>query len=70
MKEGDRLTSNDLIEVELSIDAKNNFEYLVFEEPKPAGCEPVNLQSGYQWGEDSGLTRNCETKRSRSLPAI
>ena len=49
VKEGDRLTSGDLIEVVLSVDAKNNFEYLLFEDPKPAGCEPVNLQSGYQW---------------------
>lgn len=54
VKEGDKLTSGDLIEVTIAVDAKNNFEYLLFEDPKPAGCEPVNLQSGYQWGGGFG----------------
>jgi hypothetical protein len=54
LKEGDKLASGDLIEVVLSIDARNNFEYLVFEDPKPAGCEPTELQSGYSWGGGFG----------------
>ncbi|MEQ8768330.1 MAG: alpha-2-macroglobulin, partial [Planctomycetota bacterium] len=41
------LESGDLVEVELTIDSKNDYEYLIFEDFKPAGCEPVNLQSGY-----------------------
>ena len=39
--------SGDLIEVELEIDSKNDYEYVCFEDPKPAGCEPVEVRSGY-----------------------
>ncbi|MDZ4683873.1 MAG: MG2 domain-containing protein [Planctomycetaceae bacterium] len=41
------LTSGDLVEVELEIDSKNDYEYLVFEDMKAAGFEPVDLRSGY-----------------------
>jgi len=41
------LKSGDLVEVELEIDSKNDYEYLVFEDPKAAGFEPVLLRSGY-----------------------
>ena len=41
------LKSGDLIEVELEIDSKNDYEYLIFEDHKPAGFEAVDLQSGY-----------------------
>jgi hypothetical protein len=43
---GARLESGDLIEVELVIESKNDYEYLVFEDMKPAGCEPVEVRSG------------------------
>ncbi|MEZ6045675.1 MAG: hypothetical protein R3C11_08875 [Planctomycetaceae bacterium] len=41
------LKSGDLIEVELIIDSKNDYEYLIFEDYKPAGLEAVDLRSGY-----------------------
>ena len=41
------LTSGDLVEIELEIDSKNDYEYLIFEDMKPAGFEPVDLRSGY-----------------------
>ncbi len=41
------LESGDLVEVELVIESKNDYEYLVFEDMKPAGFEPVDLRSGY-----------------------
>lgn len=41
------LTSGELVEIELEIASKNDYEYLVFEDMKPAGFEPVDLQSGY-----------------------
>jgi len=41
------LVSGDLVEVELEIDSKNDYEYLLFADPKPAGCEPVEIRSGY-----------------------
>jgi len=43
----DTLTSGDLVEIELEIDSKNDYEYLMFEDMKAAGFEPVELRSGY-----------------------
>jgi alpha-2-macroglobulin len=45
--------SGDLVEIELEIDSKNDYEYLIFEDMKPAGFEPVDLRSGYT-GNDLG----------------
>ena len=59
---GARLQSGDLIEVELVIDAKNNYEYLVFEDMKPAGCEPVEVRSGYDAGEGAGAAPYVELR--------
>jgi uncharacterized protein YfaS (alpha-2-macroglobulin family) len=42
-----QLKSGDLVEVELEIDSKNDYEYIVFEDPKAAGFEPVQVRSGY-----------------------
>ncbi len=47
----DSLKSGDLVEVELEIDSKNDYEYIMFEDLKAAGFEPVDLRSGY--GENS-----------------
>jgi len=41
------LKSGEMAEIELTIQSKNDYEYLVFEDMKPAGFEPVDLQSGY-----------------------
>jgi uncharacterized protein YfaS (alpha-2-macroglobulin family) len=41
------LKSGDLVEVELEIDSKNDYEYIIFEDMKAAGFEPVALRSGY-----------------------
>ncbi|MHB1036836.1 MAG: alpha-2-macroglobulin family protein [Pirellulales bacterium] len=41
------LKSGDLVEIELEIDSKNDYEYLLFEDMKAAGFEPVEVQSGY-----------------------
>jgi uncharacterized protein YfaS (alpha-2-macroglobulin family) len=43
--------SGDLIEIELVIESKNDYEYIMFEDMKAAGCEPVTLQSGYTGNE-------------------
>ncbi len=47
------LKSGELVEVELEIASKNDYEYLVFEDAKPAGFEPVEVRSGYN-GNDMG----------------
>ncbi len=39
--------SGDLIEIELEITSKNDYEYIVIEDMKAAGCEPFELRSGY-----------------------
>jgi alpha-2-macroglobulin len=43
----DEVKSGDLIEIEFEIDSKNDYEYVIFEDMKAAGCEPVELRSGY-----------------------
>ncbi len=41
------LKSGDLVEIELEIDSKNDYEYILFEDMKAAGFEPVEVRSGY-----------------------
>ena len=47
------LKSGDLVEVELEIDSKNDYEYLLFEDLKASGFEPLDIRSGYN-GNDLG----------------
>jgi uncharacterized protein YfaS (alpha-2-macroglobulin family) len=47
LSDGSALESGDLVEVELTIESKNDYEYLVFEDMKAAGFEPVDVRSGY-----------------------
>jgi uncharacterized protein YfaS (alpha-2-macroglobulin family) len=49
LKKGDMLVSGDLVEVELEIDSKNDYEYLLFKDMKPAGLETIDVRSGYIW---------------------
>ena len=60
IKDGDGLKSGDLVEVELTIDSSNDYEYLVFEDMKAAGLEPVDIRSGGAWGD--GLSSNVELR--------
>ena len=39
--------TGDLVEIELIIESKNDYEYLMFEDMKAAGFEPVEVRSGY-----------------------
>ena len=48
---GTELKSGDLVEIELEIDSKNDYEYLIFEDMKPAGFEAVDQRSGYTGNE-------------------
>jgi uncharacterized protein YfaS (alpha-2-macroglobulin family) len=45
------LKSGDLVEIELTIQSKNDYEYLLFEDMKPAGFEPCEVRSGYNGNE-------------------
>jgi uncharacterized protein YfaS (alpha-2-macroglobulin family) len=60
LSSGDALQSGDLIEVELFLESKNDYDYLAFEDIKPAGCEPVELRSGGR--EENGLWSQMELR--------
>jgi len=47
LKNDDELVSGDLVEIELVIESKNDYEYLIFEDMKAAGFEAVEVRSGY-----------------------
>lgn len=47
LKEGDIIASGDIIEAELIIKTKNDVEYIMLKDPKPAGCEALGTNSGY-----------------------
>ncbi len=55
-----RFAVGDIVEVELRIRTERDYEYLAFEDPKPAGCEPLQLQSGSAW--ENGLWGNVELR--------
>jgi len=44
---GDAIASGEIIQVELNLKSDNNYTYLCCEDMKPAGCEPLELTSGY-----------------------
>lgn len=46
---GTPLKSGDLIEVELTVESKNDYEYVLLEDLKPAGFEPVEVRSGWSY---------------------
>ncbi len=51
LADGDTLQSGDRVKVELDVEAKNNYEYLIFEDAKPAGLEAMELKSGDGYAE-------------------
>lgn len=46
LNDGDEVNSGDLVQIELKVTSDNDYTYLAFEDPKPAGFEPIDLQSG------------------------
>jgi uncharacterized protein YfaS (alpha-2-macroglobulin family) len=50
----DSVRSGDLVEIELEIESKNDYEYLIFEDMKAAGFEPVEVSSGYGGSSGTG----------------
>ncbi len=46
LNDGEIVKSGDRIETVITVEAKNNYEYLLFEDLKPAGLEAVQLRSG------------------------
>jgi uncharacterized protein YfaS (alpha-2-macroglobulin family) len=58
----DQVVSGDLIEIELGLDSKNDYEYLVIEDFKAAGFEPLQIRSGYG---DNALGAYMEMRDNR-----
>lgn len=46
LRDGDTVKSGERVETVLTIEGKNNYEYLLFEDLKPAGLEAVEVRSG------------------------
>jgi len=46
LKDGESVKSGERIETVLTVETKNNYEYLIFEDLKPAGFEAVEIRSG------------------------
>jgi uncharacterized protein YfaS (alpha-2-macroglobulin family) len=46
LNDGETVKSGDRVEVVLTIEAKNNYDYLLFEDLKPGGLETVQIRSG------------------------
>ena len=46
LNDGDTVKSGERVETVITIEAKNNYEYLIFEDLKPAGLEAVEIRSG------------------------
>ncbi len=71
LADGATVASGQLAEVELVIESKNDYEYLVFEDWKPAGFEAVRALSGYLPGQLSAYMEPRDDKVAffvRSLP--
>jgi uncharacterized protein YfaS (alpha-2-macroglobulin family) len=62
LAEGAALAVGDELEVHLSVRARHPAEYVQLRDPRPSGCEPVTLISGYKW--DLGLVRYEEIRDS------
>lgn len=56
------LKSGELVEIELEIESKNDYEYVIFEDLKAAGFEPVDVRSGYT---NNGLGAYTEFRDDR-----
>ncbi|HEY3451520.1 MAG TPA: MG2 domain-containing protein [Myxococcales bacterium] len=46
LNDGDSIRSGDRVEVVVTLESKNEYEYLMFEDLKPAGFEAVEVKSG------------------------
>lgn len=63
LAQGDTVRSGEQIEVRLRIQARNTYDYLAFEDRKPAGCEPVEVLSGSTYAD--GFCANVELRETK-----
>jgi uncharacterized protein YfaS (alpha-2-macroglobulin family) len=73
LRDGETVASGERVQTVLTIEGKNNYEYLLFEDLKPAGLEAVEIRSGeslYAKELKSGaVTRKFATTNSTAASA-
>ena len=72
LRDGEAVTSGERIQVVVTVEAKNNYEYLLFEDLKPAGFEAVEVRSGESLAArelKSGAVERRFGERARVIPA-
>ncbi len=57
---GAEIASGEMLEVELELESGNDYDYVLVEDIKPSGCEPVEVRSGYTAG--IGICSNVELR--------
>lgn len=62
LKDMAKLKSGDQIRVEITLEAKNHYEYVVVEDYKPSGFEAVELKSASGYATFLDATCGCEKK--------
>ena len=63
LKDLDEVTSGQLVEVELLIESKNDYEYILIEDNKAACLEAVDTQSGYFYSAGLNIYRELRDKK-------
>ncbi|MGE0435292.1 MAG: hypothetical protein AB7K09_20945, partial [Planctomycetota bacterium] len=58
-----------MIEVLLRVDSKNDYEYVLFEDYKPSGCETDNAKSGYTYADGLGVFIEFRDERTAMFAA-
>ena len=58
------LPSGTMVEVELLIESKNDYEYLIIEDRKPAGLESIDTQSGYVYTGMASVYREFRDQKT------
>lgn len=64
LADGDAVYSGDRIRVRLKLRARHDVDYVVVEDPRPAGAEPVEQLSGSFWAEGIGGRREVRDDRT------
>lgn len=64
LAEGDAVHSGDRLRVRLKLRARHDVDYVVVEDPRPAGAEPVEQLSGSFWAE--GVSGRREVRDDRT----
>jgi uncharacterized protein YfaS (alpha-2-macroglobulin family) len=68
--EGEALVSGDRVEVVLTVETRNHYEYLLFEDFKPAGLEAVELQSGGLASMRQLSRRSIDQMKTEGTPSL